>query len=44
MCGLTAIISRKKINTTKFRTVNNIIKHRGPDNENYFDSKNLKKK
>ena len=42
MCGIAACYSKNNLNSQK--TVNNIIniiKHRGPDNQNYINFENL---
>jgi len=43
MCGITGIIDRnnKKINKDKMQKINNLISHRGPDDEGFYFSDNF---
>ena len=43
MCGITGIIDRnnKKINKDKIEKINNLIAHRGPDDEGFFFERNF---
>ncbi len=43
MCGITGIIDRnnKKINKNKIQKINNLISHRGPDDEGFYFSDNF---